>query len=78
MTPFQVVLAVSYHAEILQQEMDLEAARLGIKITFAHETEPLGKNSFRIEEKYSFELIPISSYNLNNAIQFETFHSFSS
>merc|ERR1712172_212009 len=38
----QVVLAVSYHAEILQQEMDLEAARLGIKITFAHETEPLG------------------------------------
>ena len=42
MTPFQVVLAVSYHAEILQQEMDLEAARLGIKITFAHEKEPLG------------------------------------
>jgi len=38
----QVVLAVSYHAEILQQEMDLEAARLGIKITFAHEKEPLG------------------------------------
>ena len=45
LTLFQVVLAVSYHAEILQQEMDLEAARLGIKITFAHETEPLGKNS---------------------------------
>jgi mannose-1-phosphate guanylyltransferase len=42
---FQVVLAVSYHAEILQQEMDLEAARLGIKITFAHEKEPLGKNN---------------------------------
>ena len=55
LTPFQVVLAVSYHAEILQQEMDLEAARLGIKITFAHEKEPLGKNRrkifFRINSK---------------------------
>ena len=39
---FQVVLAVSYHAEQLEQEMALEAARLGIKITFAHEKEPLG------------------------------------
>jgi len=38
----QVILAVSYHAEILEQEMALEAARLGIKITFAHEKEPLG------------------------------------
>jgi len=38
----QVVLAVSYHAETLEQEMALEAARLGIKITFAHEKEPLG------------------------------------
>ena len=33
---------MSYHAEILEQEMALEAARLGIKITFAHEKEPLG------------------------------------
>merc|ERR1711881_93230 len=38
----QVILAVSYHAETLEQEMALEAARLGIKITFAHEKEPLG------------------------------------
>lgn len=38
----QVVLAVSYHAETLEQEMAAEAARLGIKITFAHEKEPLG------------------------------------
>jgi len=38
----QVVLAVSYHAEQLQQEMALEEARLGIKITFAQEKEPLG------------------------------------
>lgn len=38
----QVVLAVSYHAEILEQEMDVEAKRLGITISFSHETEPLG------------------------------------
>ena len=39
---FQVVLAVSYHAETLEQEMASEAQRLGIKITFAHENIPLG------------------------------------
>jgi len=38
----QVVLAVSYHAETLEQELAVEAQRLGIKITFAHEEEPLG------------------------------------
>ena len=38
----KVILAVSYHAETLEQEMALEAARLGIRITFAHEKEPLG------------------------------------
>lgn len=37
-----VVLAVSYHAEQLEQEMQVEAARLGIQITFSHEKEPLG------------------------------------
>lgn len=37
-----VVLAVSYHAEQLEQEMAVEAARLGIDISFSHETEPLG------------------------------------
>jgi len=37
-----VVLAVSYHAELLEQEMQVEAARLGIQITFSHEKEPLG------------------------------------
>lgn len=38
----QVVLAVSYHAETMEQELSSEAARLGIKITFAQEKEPLG------------------------------------
>ena len=39
---FQVVLAVSYHADTLEQEMAVESKRLGIKITFSHEDEPLG------------------------------------
>jgi mannose-1-phosphate guanylyltransferase len=39
---FQVVLAVSYHADILEQEMAIEAQRLNITITFSHEKEPLG------------------------------------
>lgn len=37
-----VILAVSYHADLLEQEMQVEAARLGITITFSHEKEPLG------------------------------------
>merc|ERR1711913_2421 len=37
-----VVLAVSYQADQLEQEMQVEAARLGIAITFSHEKEPLG------------------------------------
>jgi len=37
-----VVLAVSYQADQLEQEMQIEAARLGISITFSHEKEPLG------------------------------------
>ncbi|TRY77953.1 hypothetical protein TCAL_06468 [Tigriopus californicus] len=37
-----VVLAVSYHADALESEMAQEAQRLGITITFSHETEPLG------------------------------------
>jgi len=37
-----VVLAVSYHADQLEQEMQVEAARLGISISFSHEKEPLG------------------------------------
>ena len=38
----KVVLAVSYHAESLQNEMKKEAERLGIEIHFSHEEEPLG------------------------------------
>ena len=41
-----VVLAVSYQADQLEQEMQVEAARLGISISFSHEREPLGWNSF--------------------------------
>ena len=37
-----VVLAVSYHAEALEKEVSVEAERLGIKITFSLEKEPLG------------------------------------
>lgn len=38
----QVVLAVSYHAEQLEEEMAVEAERLAITITFSHEETPLG------------------------------------
>ncbi|KAK4300145.1 hypothetical protein Pmani_007865 [Petrolisthes manimaculis] len=38
----QVVLAVSYHAEKMEQELAQEAQRLGIQITFSLESEPLG------------------------------------
>ncbi|CAL4061690.1 unnamed protein product [Meganyctiphanes norvegica] len=38
----QVVLAVSYHAEQMEQELTEEAKRLGITITFSLEEEPLG------------------------------------
>ena len=36
------MLAVSYHTEILEQELAVEAKRLNITITFSHEEEPLG------------------------------------
>ena len=55
--------------------MDLEAARLGIKITFAHETEPLGKIANRIIILFlinsKFPLILIKTLiNLNLFIAF--------
>jgi len=37
-----IVLAVSYQAEQLKQEMLVEADRLSVTITFSNETEPLG------------------------------------
>ncbi|KAK2151326.1 hypothetical protein LSH36_367g04053 [Paralvinella palmiformis] len=37
-----IVLAVSYRAEMLEQEMKIEADRLGIQISISHEKEPLG------------------------------------
>ncbi|ETN74521.1 mannose-1-phosphate guanylyltransferase [Necator americanus] len=37
-----VVLAVSYHAEQLEQEMKVHAERLGIRVHFSLEEEPLG------------------------------------
>lgn len=37
-----IILAVSYHAEQLEKSCKIEAERLGIKISFSHETEPLG------------------------------------
>lgn len=38
----EVILAVSYRAEMLEQELRAHSERLGIKITTSHETEPLG------------------------------------
>lgn len=38
----EVVLAVSYRAEQMEQELKEEASKLGVKLIFSHETEPLG------------------------------------
>ncbi|KAK9889208.1 hypothetical protein WA026_004487 [Henosepilachna vigintioctopunctata] len=38
----EVILAVSYRAEQMEQELTVEATKLGIKIIFSHESEPLG------------------------------------
>lgn len=38
----EVILAVSYRADQMEQELANEAAKLGIKLIFSHELEPLG------------------------------------
>ncbi|KAJ9597225.1 hypothetical protein L9F63_011899 [Diploptera punctata] len=38
----QIVLAVSYRAEQMEQELREEAKKLGVSLVFSHETEPLG------------------------------------
>lgn len=38
----EVILAVSYRAEQMEEELSLEAKKLGVSIVFSHETEPLG------------------------------------
>ncbi|KAJ8974283.1 hypothetical protein NQ317_013172 [Molorchus minor] len=38
----EVILAVSYRAEQMEQELTEEANKLGINIIFSHESEPLG------------------------------------
>ncbi|EDW13571.1 uncharacterized protein Dmoj_GI18813 [Drosophila mojavensis] len=38
----QVILAVSYRAEQMEQELKVEADKLGVELIFSHETEPLG------------------------------------
>lgn len=37
-----VILAVSYRAEQMEKELKEEAHKLGVKLIFSHETEPLG------------------------------------
>lgn len=38
----QVILAVSYRAEQMEAELKEETEKLGVKLIFSHETEPLG------------------------------------
>ena len=38
----EIVLAVSYRAEQMEQELRQEAEKLGVSLVFSHETEPLG------------------------------------
>lgn len=38
----EIVLAVSYRAEQMEQELSDEAKKLGVSLVFSHETEPLG------------------------------------
>lgn len=39
---FQVILAVSYRAEDMEKELTEQVSKLGVTLTFSHETEPLG------------------------------------
>lgn len=38
----EVILAVSYRAEQMEAELKQKVDKLGVKLTFSHETEPLG------------------------------------
>lgn len=38
----EVILAVSYRAEEMEKELSIQASKLGVKLIFSHETEPLG------------------------------------
>lgn len=38
----EVILAVSYRADQMEQELTTEATKLGVRIIFSHESEPLG------------------------------------
>ncbi|XP_023944751.1 mannose-1-phosphate guanyltransferase beta [Bicyclus anynana] len=38
----QVILAVSYRAEDMEKELTEQVSKLGVTLTFSHETEPLG------------------------------------
>uniref|UniRef100_A0A146L0B4 mannose-1-phosphate guanylyltransferase n=1 Tax=Lygus hesperus TaxID=30085 RepID=A0A146L0B4_LYGHE len=38
----EVILAVSYRAEQMEKELKEEAEKIGVKLIFSHETEPLG------------------------------------
>ncbi|XP_046971989.1 mannose-1-phosphate guanyltransferase beta [Vanessa cardui] len=38
----QVILAVSYRAEDMEKELTEQVSKLGVSLTFSHETEPLG------------------------------------
>ena len=42
-----VILAVSYHAEKLEEELNVYAKQLGIKISATYESEPLGTGKLR-------------------------------
>lgn len=39
---FQVILAVSYRADDMEKELTEQVSKLGVSLTFSHETEPLG------------------------------------
>lgn len=38
----EVILAVSYRAKQMEEELTIEATKLGVNIIYSHETEPLG------------------------------------
>lgn len=37
-----MILAVSYRAEDMEKELTEQVSKLGVSLTFSHETEPLG------------------------------------
>lgn len=64
----QVVLAVSYRADEMEKELQEEAKKLGVKLIFSHESEPLGTAGPLALAKNILEASPDPFFVLNSDI----------